>query len=155
MALPTAQQNIVGCQVSNQDLGLTVAASANVSTQTSNTITDNAPRTIIVLAAIVSGTLVIDGKIGTGTISNPGSSPTDTYTLSASSLRGMIKFDTTSANPNYAIKLTSTAANVTSFAVLDLGKLEAGEDWESIRSGQNAFASTVGYDGSGAFPITV
>lgn len=155
MALPKAEQNIVGCQVSNQDLSLTVAASANVTTQTSATIADNAPRSIVVLATIVSGTLVIDGKIGNGTIADPSSSPTDTYTLSASSLRGMVKFDTTASNLNWALKLTSTNANVTSFAVLDLGKLSAGEDWVNIASGQNAFASSLTGDGSGAFPITV
>jgi hypothetical protein len=155
MALPKADQNIVGCQVSNQDLALTIASSANVTSQNSNTMADNAPRTIIVLASIVSGTLVLNGKIGTGTISNPGSSPTATYTLSASSLSGFIKFDTTASNLNYAIGLTSTSANVTNFAVLDLGKLSVGEDWVSIAAGQNAYASAITGDGSGAFPISV
>ena len=155
MALPNARQNIVGCQVQNNELGLVVAASANVATQTSSTLADDCPRSIIVLASIVSGTLVLDGKIGTGTIADPSSSPTATYTLSASSLSGYIKFNTTASNLNWALKLTSTAANVTSFCVLDLGKLSAGEDSISVGAGQLGFESSVSGDGSGAFPITV
>lgn len=155
MALPNARQNIVGCQVSNSDLGLTVAASANVSTAVSSTIVDDCPRTIVVLASIVSGTLVLDGKIGTGTIADPSSSPTSTYTLSASSLSGFIKFNTTASNLSWALKLTSTNANVTNFAVLDLGKLSAGEDSISVGAGQLGFESSVTGDGSGAFPISV
>lgn len=155
MALPNARQNVVGCQVSNSDLGLTVAASANVVTAVSNTIVDDCPRTIVVLASIVSGTLVLDGKIGTGTIADPSSSPTATYTLSASSLSGFIKFNTTSSNLSWALKLTSTAANVTNFCVLDLGKLSAGEDSISVGAGQLGFESSVSGDGSGAFPISV
>lgn len=155
MALPTARQNLVGCQVTNQDLGLTVAASANVATQTSNTIQDEAPRSTIVVVTIASGTLVLDAKIGSGTIADPSSSPTDTYTLSASSLRGFVKFNTTAANPYWALKLTSTNANVTSFAVLDLAKLGSGEDAPAIGCGQLAYGSSVNGDGSGAFPITV
>lgn len=155
MALPNARQNIVGCQVSNSDLGLTVAASANVSTAVSSTIVDDCPRTIVVLASIVSGTLVLDGKIGTGTVADPSSSPTSTYTLSASSLSGFIKFNTTASNLSWALKLTSTNANVTNFAVLDLGKLSAGEDSISVGAGQLGFESSVTGDGSGAFPISV
>lgn len=155
MALPNARQNIVGCQVSNSDLGLTVAASANVSTAVSNTIVDDCPRTVVVLASIVSGTLVIDAKIGTGTIADPSSSPTSTYTLSASSLSGFVKFNTTADNLSWALKLTSTSANVTNFCVLDLGKLGAGEDSISVGAGQLAFESSVTGDGSGAFPISV
>lgn len=155
MALPTARQNIVGCQVSNSDLGLTVAASANVTTAVSSTIVDDCPRTIVVLASIVSGTLVLDGKIGTGTIADPSSTPTATYTLSASSLSGFIKFNTTADNLSWALKLTSTNANVTNFCVLDLGKLSAGEDSISVGAGQLGFESSVSGDGSGAFPISV
>lgn len=155
MALPNARQNIVGCQVSNSDLGLTVAASANVTTAVSNTIVDDCPRTVVVLASIVSGTLVIDAKIGSGTIADPSSSPTSTYTLSASSLSGFVKFNTTASNLSWALKLTSTNANVTNFAVLDLGKLGAGEDSISVGAGQLGFESSVAGDGSGAFPISV
>lgn len=155
MALPTARQNLVGCQVTSADLALAVASSANVATQTSATILDEAPRSTMVLVTIASGTLVLDAKIGTGTIANPGSSPTDTYTLSANSLRGYVKFDTTSSNLNWAVKLTSTGALVTSFAVIDLGKLSTGEDSISVGAGQLGFDSAVNGDGSGAFSIAV
>ena len=107
MALPNAEQNIVGCQVSNQDLGLTVAASANVSTQTSNTIADECPRSIIVLVSIVSGTLKVDGDIAAS--GNPAfSSPVASVTLTGSASAGFIKFNTTSSSLRYAVKLTST-----------------------------------------------
>ena len=155
MALPNARQNILGCQVSNSDLGLTVVASANVVTAVSNTIVDDCPRSVIVLASIASGTLVLDGKIGSSTIADPSSSPTSTYTLSASSLSGFIKFNTTASNLDWAVKLTSTGALVTNFAVLDLGKLQAGEDAPSVSAGQIAFESANTGDGSGTFSIAV
>jgi len=154
MALPNAEQNIVGCQVSNQDLGLTVAASANVSTQTSNTIADECPRRIIVLVSIAYATLKVDGDIAAS--GNPAfSSPVASVTLTGSASAGFIKFNTTSSSLRYAVKLTSTSANVDRFCVLDLGKLSAGEDAPSVVSGQRAFESSVIGDGSGAFPITV
>lgn len=154
MALPNADQNIVGCQVSNQDLGLTVAASANVSTQTSNVIVDECPRSVIVLASIVSGTLTLSADIAeSGTPAF--SSPVASVTLTGSASAGFIKFNTTSSALRYAVRLTSTSANVDRFCVLDLGKLSAGEDAPSVVSGQRAFESSVIGDGSGAFPITV
>lgn len=155
MALPIARQNLVGCQVTNQDLNLVVAASANVTTQVSATIQDEAPRSTVVLIQVVSGTLVVDGKIGSGTISDPSSSPTDTVTLNATSTRGFIKLDTTSDNPYWALKLTSTGANVTKFVVLDLAKLASGEDAPAIGCGQLGYDSAVNGDGSGVFPIGV
>lgn len=155
MALPNARQNIGGCQVSNSDLGLTVVSTANVATQNSNTIVDDCPRTVIVLASIVSGTLVLNGKIGTGTIADASSSPTSTFTLNSSALSGYIKFDTTPANLSWAIKPVSTGALVTSFAVIDLGKRSEGEDANSLGACQAAFESSLTGDGSGAFSITV
>lgn len=155
MALPSQRQNMGGCQVTNQDLGLVVAASANVSTQTSNTVQDEAPRSTIVMVQIASGVLVLDGKIGSGTIADPSSSPTDTVTLNATALRGFIKLDTTSSNLYWAVKLTSTAANVTKFCVLDLLKKESLEDALSLGFSQSAIDSAINGDGSGVFPIGV
>lgn len=156
MALPNARQNLVGCQLVNgADLGLVVASSGNVSTQTSNTVTDDAPRSVIVLASIVSGTLAINAKIASGTVGAPDSSPTATYTLSASSTSGYVKFDTTASQLNWALKLTSTGALVTQFAVFDLGQLAAKNDSLLVGAGQLGFESTINGTGSGVIPITV
>ena len=155
MALPNARQNVVGCQVTSSDLGLTVASTANFVTANSNTIVDDCPRSIFVLATIASGTLVLNGKVASSTISDASSSPTATYTLSASSPSGFIKFDTTAANLSWAIKPVSTGALITQFVVLDLGRLTAGEDSISVGAGQLSFESAVAGDGSGVWSINV
>jgi len=156
MALPNARQNLVGCQLVNgTDLGLTVASSANVATQTSNTITDDAPRTVVVLATIASGTLALNAKIASGTVGAPDSSPTATYTLSASSLSGYVVFNTTAASLNWALKLTSTNALVTQFAVFDVALIPNKNDSISAGASQLAFESAVNGTGSGSFSINV
>lgn len=154
MALPTAEQNIVGCQLTNTELGLVVVASANVATQTGSTITDNAPRTILVVAKLASGTVKID--LDRAASGNPTfASPVDSFTMTGNASSCVVKMDTTASALNWAAKITSTSGLLSSFAVLDLGQLSAGEDWVNITSGQNAFASSVTGDGSGAFSIVV
>lgn len=154
MALPNARQNLVGCQVSNSDLGLTVVASANLTTQTSNTITDDVPRTIIVLADLVSGSVKIElDRAASGAPAF--SSPQATYTLVNNASSGIIKMDTTSSALNWAVKVTSSSGLLSSFAVLDLAKLGTGEEWVNVTSGQNSVASSVTGDGSGVFSIAV
>jgi len=155
MALPNARQNINGCQVTNQDLGLVVAASANVAaSQTSTTIVDDCPRTILVLASIVSGTFTMSlDRAASGAPTQ--ASPVASVTLTGSASAGFIKMDTTLSALNWNLKLVGSSANVDRFVVLDLGKLSTGEDGLSVGAGQSAYESAINGDGSGAFPITV
>lgn len=144
-----------GCQVLNSDLGLTVAASANIAaSQTSTTIVDDCPRSILVLASIVSGTLTMSlDRAASGAPAQ--TSPVSSVTLIGAASAGFIKMDTTTGNLNWNLKLVGTTCNVDRFVVLDLAKLAAGEDSISIGAGQLAYESLVTGDGSGAFPISV
>ena len=155
MALPGGGTNLHGHNVAPvADMALKTVGTANEAV-TGTTVRTGLPSTVVIVAKMTSGGCQLDAKIGSVSPITVFSSPDDSKNLTDTTKHSLY-FNTTAANPLFAVKQTFGASGGTmaDHRCLVLTQTALGETSSCPENAQNAAASSIAGDGSGVVTLT-